>query len=42
MPPSGRAMNPTAKVLNDAICATSGGRSAREEQVGKTSAAAVP
>lgn len=37
-PPIGRAMNPTAKVLNDA----SGGSPAAKETVGKTSAAAVP
>jgi hypothetical protein len=35
-------MKPTAKVLNAAICATNGGRSAGKKSFGKTSAAAVP
>ncbi len=41
-PPIGRAMKPTAKVLNAAIWATSGGMSGGKNSLGKTSAAAVP
>ena len=42
MPPTGRATKPTAKVLNAAICAATGGISAGKNRVGKTKAAAVP
>src|SRR5580658_7373512 len=40
--PKGRATKPTADVLKEAMSATSGGRVAEKNNVGKTSAAAVP
>ncbi len=42
MPPTGRAMKPTAKVENEASRATRGERLAAKNSLGKTSAAAVP